>query len=602
MADENSDRYNGLNTGASIPNNEITKEQRIIYYTVPANIQSITPQPYIYMQQLPNSQSTHQFSPTRLIIQQAPQQQSLSSNNVISTSTQQPTMHSNMNCQHAVLAACQPPININEQPAPVMINPTSSSTPVPSSTKRGRNDTSGISETYIQVRSQYPQMTHTSDTSNAPIKRHRGMNQPMIQLSNNQFEPSAAACRFTATRFPFSLFTVIFSQEVRDKIVIDDLTKHAKENRNFELKMIAYRRGRTEDNQHRILIFVENAESFVFLYNQENWSNVLAGLQYNTTRPSIPPQLALVIPAVSLLVDWEDFTQELKDTNPDIINVIRLKNKSQHPIRAVKLEFMSVKARNEILEAGEITVLHLKYKVVEFYAQANVLICSNCDGIGHFRKSCPQKNESTCKTCGERSTNLKDHNCSGIPKCIRCGEAHVSNDQKCKIVQQYRATLTRNLLANVITAAHQNIETEPPDNEYQQIPLTTTAGASYANVVKSMPYNTNSNEIISRKLDAILTKVEEESKATRQSLIDFKQEIRDRYDEVKQQVEVLEQNVITIEKKFEDLSERTCNLIKNICTALLDPQASQDKKWKSYWQEQIKALDDVRLSLSKSDQ
>ncbi|CAF4921549.1 unnamed protein product [Rotaria sp. Silwood1] len=186
--------------------------------------------------------------------------------------------------------------------------------------------------------------------------------------------------------------------------------------------------------------------------------------------------------------------------------------------------------------------------------------------------------------------------------CIRCGEAHVSNDQKCKIVQQYRATLTRNLLANVITAAHQNIETEPPDNEYQQIPSTTTAGASYANVVKLMPYNTNSNEIISRKLDAILTKVEEESNATRQSLIDFEQEIRDRYDEVKQQVEVLEQNVITIEKKFEDLSERTCNLIKNICTALLGPQASQGKKWKSYWQEQIKALDDVQLSLSKSDQ
>ncbi|CAF3845871.1 unnamed protein product [Rotaria sp. Silwood1] len=143
---------------------------------------------------------------------------------------------------------------------------------------------------------------------------------------------------------------------------------------------------------------------------------------------------------------------------------------------------------------------------------------------------------------------------------------------------------------------------KPPDNEYQQIPSTTTAGASYANVVKLMPYNTNSNEIISRKLDAILTKVEEESKATRQSLINFEQEIQDRYDEVKQQMEVLEQNVITIEKKFEDLSERTCNLIKNICTALLGPQASQGKKWKSYWQEQIKALDDVQLSLSKSDQ
>ena len=168
----------------------------------------------------------------------------------------------------------------------------------------------------------------------------------------------------------------------------------------------------------------------MFLYNQKNWSTSLAGTEYTIKKPSIPPQLALVIPSVSLQVDWEEFTQELVDMYSGIVNVIRLRNKAQQPARAVKLEFGSAKARKDILETGEITVSRLKYRVVEFYAQANVLICSNCYGIGHFRKSCPQKHEATFKICGEKSANLKDHNCSGIPKCIHCSGAHASNDSK----------------------------------------------------------------------------------------------------------------------------------------------------------------------------
>ncbi|CAF3392938.1 unnamed protein product [Rotaria socialis] len=237
--------------------------------------------------------------------------------------------------------------------------------------------------------------------------------------------------------------------------------------------------------------------------------------------------------------------QELKDIYPGTINVIRLKNKAQQPIRAVKLEFMSVKARNEILEAREITVSHLKYKVVEFFAQASVLICSNCSGIGHFRKSCPQKNEAA----------LTGYN-SG-PEPAQSNNQHIS---------------------------------------------TTTNELSYANVVKKMPSNSNAHELIFKKLDSILTKMEEESNATCQSLIEFKQEIRSSYADTKQQTEELEEKVKSMEKKFEDISVRTCTIIQNICASILDPQKSQGINWKSYWQDQIKTMVEVRSSLSKSTQ
>ena len=206
---------------------------------------------------------------------------------------------------------------------------------------------------------------------------------------------------------------------------------------------------------------MENSESFSFLYETSNWPSTLAGYEFTIKRPSIPLQLALVLPAVSLQIDWEDFVQELKENYSGIAEVIRLKNKAQQSIRAVKLEFLSSKARNEMLEAGEISVMHLKLKVIEFYTKANVLICSNCYGIGYFKKSCPQKSESACKTCSEKVVNLKEHRCSGIAKCIHCGEPQVSNDTRCKVVQGYRAALTLNLLANLIPANEENIVLKP---------------------------------------------------------------------------------------------------------------------------------------------
>ena len=82
---------------------------------------------------------------------------------------------------------------------------------------------------------------------------------------------------------------------------------------------------------------------------------------------------------------------ELKEKYSEVGNVIRLKNRSQQPVRAVKLELRSISARNEILEEREISIMHMKLKVVEYTTLANVLICSNCLGLGHFRKNCPQK-------------------------------------------------------------------------------------------------------------------------------------------------------------------------------------------------------------------
>ena len=522
VPEENPRIYTMLTNVLSTTNNEISHEQQIVYYNPSVNHQTTNnSQSYLYPQHVPNSQIVNQFSSNNLAAHHHQQQHSSPWINMTASDIQQPTMHSNMNRQKIALSAHQPSVNVMAPPLPSsMINLTGSSTSVSATTKRGRNDTSGVSEPNAQLRSQYSQPTRVFSSSNMPNNRPRIVNQQKNEVlttnqasqnipmqrqqnvteirvpagaANNDQVVSNAACRFATSRYPFSPFTVTFSQEVREKTAVEDLIRHAVDNWSFELKTVAYRRGRLENNEHCIVIFVDNSYSFVFLHDQKNWPNTLADRQFTKKRPSIPPQLAVVIPSVSLQIDWDDFVQELKEKYPDIANIIRSKNKAQQPVRAVKLEFLSSKRRHEILLAGEISVAHMKLKVMEYYAQANVSICSNCYGIGHFRKNCAQKNESTCKICGEKYVNLKDHLCSGVLKCLHCGGAHVSNDAKCHVVKEYRAALTRNLLANV---ASKNVDDA---NIRSTETIIQSAGAgiarrSYATVVQSIP--TQSNEIL----------------------------------------------------------------------------------------------------------
>ncbi|CAF4598382.1 unnamed protein product, partial [Rotaria magnacalcarata] len=57
--------------------------------------------------------------------------------------------------------------------------------------------------------------------------------------------------------------------------------------------------------------------------------------------PSIPPQLSGVIQNVAFNVDWGEFVQDLKRQYPQIVNVIRLKNRNLKDLKLVKVEFNS---------------------------------------------------------------------------------------------------------------------------------------------------------------------------------------------------------------------------------------------------------------------
>ena len=581
---DNGQRYTTTNSIPLRTSSEMSHEQLLAYYNATAHLINYSyGQPVVNGQQWGNGNSGQHPLYVRPLMAQNQQR----------VSFQAPQYFTSKEKQQASPITFHPSIRIPTAIPNVMTNPTSTSTP----TKRGHGDVSSNSES-LTYSHQQQHRTRVFNSNNTPMKRLRANPQqgnaaPTQTTQNllgqwkqsgaaaagsnnryNQQQPfSVAAQRFATSRYPFSPFSIIFQQEVRDKTVVDDLITHALKAFSFELKTVAYRRARAENNECRVLVFVENTESFSFLYDKSHWPPTLAERTYTTKTLSIPPQLSLVLPSVSLQIEWEEFVEGIKEKYVDIVNVIRFKNKAQIPVRAVKLEFCSPNARNAVLREGEMSVMHMKYKVVEYYALANVLICSNCHSIGHFRNNCPQSGEATCKVCGDKCADMKAHECSGVAKCIHCAGEHNSNDAKCSVVKDYRAALTRNLLGNGARNSD-HINTRPPLlNTYARIPQTTDGQLEV----------TSFNDSISKKLDSIMAKVQEESEKTRETLDGFKEEMKER-------VVRLEQKVESMRKEFDDYSSSVNTRLWNICSAMLDPAGSRDANWKTYWQTQKEIL------------
>ncbi|CAF1504559.1 unnamed protein product [Didymodactylos carnosus] len=255
--------------------------------------------------------------------------------------------------------------------------------------------------------------------------------------------------RFAQSRYPFPPFSIHFeTSAVSDKQVVEDLVKYFKISHKIDLDIASCRLS-TNNCQHdecNMLVFVKTSDSFAEFYGDGVWSDQLCG--HNITvlaKPSIPPQLCVILINVPYKLDINILEQDIKRDYPEVKTAVRLKNKDQFGTKLVKVVFKSAKTRDDVLRRGIMVINYLQYDCQEYLGQAHVLICSKCRGIGHFNKQCKQI-ETTCKVCGEKSLDIKQHRCSDINKCIHCGGEHRPNDPRCKVVKEYRADLTKKLL------------------------------------------------------------------------------------------------------------------------------------------------------------
>ncbi|CAF4302519.1 unnamed protein product, partial [Rotaria magnacalcarata] len=309
------------------------------------------------------------------------------------------------------------------------------------------NDNNNPSPPRLIQRHEQSQLQHhrfsLRTTDARTIAHENRINQQRNRITNE-------SARYAQTRFPFQPFIIRFaSGNVKEKQAAYELVNHYKDIHHTDMSIAHIRQStiKCQQNDYDLLIYVKDSLSFITLFNQQNWPKKIGGMEFTfPSTPSFPPQLAFIIKNVDLRINMDDFTKEVETTYPEIHNVIRLKNKFQNNIKLIKVEILSSTKREEILNKGKIIVQSMTYDVEAYLAPADVLICSKCMGIGHFRRQCTEA-EETCKVCGTSCPDLRQHKCSTVIKCIHCDGDHQSNALKCPIVKSYRATLTKKLLS-----------------------------------------------------------------------------------------------------------------------------------------------------------
>ena len=265
----------------------------------------------------------------------------------------------------------------------------------------------------------------------------------------------AASTGYALSRFPFPPIIIRFKPVQGKpciKSILDELLKHYQLNHNVKIEIIHGRPSsvKCSSNELDFLLYAKDVFSFSELLDQAKWPSTLENENFTfPSIPSIPPQLSLIMKNVEATINLTDLVAELKLDYPSIRNVVRLKNKLGNDIHLVKIELTSPAERSKILEGKRITCNYVSYLVTDYLAPANVLICSKCCGIEHFRKQCTEAAE-TCRKCGLSFPDFKNHICSSATCCKHCSGDHPANLMKCPVVRAFRADLTRKLLSKNI--------------------------------------------------------------------------------------------------------------------------------------------------------
>ena len=305
--------------------------------------------------------------------------------------------------------------------------------------------------------------------------------------------------RYALSRFPFPPFIIRFdSGKILPSHVKEELVKFCKQTHQVDIEILNCQSSRPNNNaqEHDFLLYLKDAQSFSFLLNINHWPPLIKNQHFSLpSLPSIPPQLSLLIKDVDLNIDYDDFCSDIKSRYPEVLNIIRMKNKFQSPIRMIKIELTSSHIREKLLNEKRILVNFIYYAVAEYLAPFQVLICSKCSGIGHFRNVCTQV-KSTCRICCELIDNPEQHQCSKVTKCAHCGGNHKSTSSVCPIIKTYRADLTRKILQPVQNISFTNVIPENP-----------VSVLNFTNLSRQHVSQSSTNMDMMKKLDDLIGKI-----------------------------------------------------------------------------------------------
>jgi hypothetical protein len=318
------------------------------------------------------------------------------------------------------------------------------SKPDPQNVKTPAAVAPSASTTTSSSASSFDNSTSSSNTSSDVLPGYKSIpNEPI--KPNNPIDISQQARRFAETRYAFPPFIIKFNQQVDEQTIIKFILNHFANAYNVDLNLAGHRLKEKQE----LILFVNNRESFLMLYDDQKWPATINSLEYNKICPNrLPPQFSIVLRNVPFDMEVNELLTDIKNDYPDVLFANRLINKNNQPTSFVRLDIKNIDLIDNLIGKKFIYCKNLRLAITEYMAPARVLICNKCFQIGHFRSTCKSTLDS-CKLCGVMVKDIKKHveTCSKKLCCVRCKGEHAANDIKCPAVKDYRAELTKTLLS-----------------------------------------------------------------------------------------------------------------------------------------------------------
>ena len=195
-----------------------------------------------------------------------------------------------------------------------------------------------------------------------------------------------------------------------------------------------------------------------------------------------------------------------------------------------------------------------------YLAPVNVLICSKCCAIGHFRRQYPEQDE-TYKCCSETFKDSKAHKCSSVLKCKHCNGNHLSNSMKYPLVKSFRDALTKNLMNNnkdnLSYSSSLRTTTIVNNNKFHHTTTTEFIRLSTHRAPAENPIDSKINVLISglAQVNESLSKLCESNKFFQQFIVENNErdtEIIKEIDIIKSNNSNIEADVLLLKEKYYD--------------------------------------------------
>ncbi|CAF1423264.1 unnamed protein product, partial [Didymodactylos carnosus] len=271
---------------------------------------------------------------------------------------------------------------------------------------------------------------------------------PVPKISK-EAERFSCEFRFPPVKISFTNTNVLFTDQITRQF-IDELKRRNVRTRN----LISF--WRIDSTKKYLFVYGDNREAFSQLLMNETYPRSINGQQFNIEQPKrIPPQMSVLAMGVSCQLSEAEVIADVQEQYASA-DVVLFVCPASSRTRNVKVNFRDNRDYTKCLNNGFIYVNHLKLTVKRYLGTPRVMLCSKCQGYGHFRAKCASAHEY-CAVCSAERSLDSSHVCTNVTKCRNCCGDHSYTYSQCPALLQYRRELIEQLLEKDMVPNHVHI-------------------------------------------------------------------------------------------------------------------------------------------------